>query len=230
MHIVRVAMVDWDGVIVDSISGLTRVGMESVAEIFPTDNLDGKVDELIAYFGGGSFASGFKDALKSLYPGEENKQKIEDCCQIALAKREKVYDQAKPFPGALKALQKIARNYRLVISSACEQAIIDNWLKRNGFAKGLFDAIYTLDDGGKDIHVQKVRKEFHGAIVLYAGDSCSDMKLVDLSIGVTESLRIRKRLFEEGARAVVKSIRSLEGALNVLSGHKEIFLCGRAAS
>ncbi len=149
-----VAMIDCDGVLADSMPVLIEVGIGSIGKFFPTEKLEERAEELIASFGGGSFASCFERALESLYPGGKNKENREKCCQVALAiNRESIYEQVKPFPGALEAVKKIARSYHLVLSSGLERTIIYKWLKRARIIMGLFDEIYGLEDGENDIHV-----------------------------------------------------------------------------
>jgi phosphoglycolate phosphatase-like HAD superfamily hydrolase len=228
-RVMDVVMSDFDGVVVNSIPTTISVCVECIGNFFPTEGLKERAKGLVASFGGRSFASTLETTLETLYPGEKNKKDREKCCRMILARRKSIYDQAKAFPGALKELSKIVRNYHLVLSSSLERTIIYNWLERAGFVKGLFEAIYGLEDGGKDIHVQLVRESFPGATMFYIGDSCSDMKLGDLAIGITPDFWIREQLFQAGARAVIESIRSSERALTVLSRHKKMFLCKRAA-
>lgn len=209
-----VVMLDCDGVLANSTPELIKVSIESIGKFFPVEKLDKKAEELVASFGGRSFASGFERALESLFPEEENKEKREKCCQIVAAKRTGIYDKVRPFPGALETVQKIIKNYHLVLSSGLERTIIEKWLKKNGFIRGLFDEIYSLEDGEKNIHVQLVREKFSDALmVVYVGDSFSDMKLGNFPIGVARNRRIQRQLLREGAQEVVSS---LEEVLNVL--------------
>lgn len=218
-----VAMSDCDGVLADSVPVLTEVSVEFVGKFFPTEKLKEQVEELVASFGGGSFTSCLKRALEYLYPGEGNRESREKCYQTALetlARRESIYDQVRPFPRALETIKKIAMSYHLVLSSGLERTIIYNWLGKAGFIKGLFEEIYGLEDGEKHFHIELVRKKFPGATVIYIGDSYSDMKLGDYSIGVARKASIQEQLLREGAKAVVSSIGSLERVLEALALNK----------
>lgn len=224
-----VVALDFDRVLANSIPQLIKVSIDVIGKSFPVEGLNEKAGKLVASFGGESFASSFKKALESLYPGKENEEEREKCCQIVVAKRESIYDKVDPFPGAIKVVQKITENYHVVISSVLERTIIDNWLARNGLMRGWFDEIYSLENGKKDVHIRLIRKKFSDdAVVFYVGDSFSDMKLGDIPIGIAGDLSIREQLFKEGARAVINYISSLERALKVFSRNKEIFFCGRA--
>ena len=117
---VDVAMVDCDGVIINSTPEICRVGIECVGKFFPVKNLEKKAEELVVRFGGEGFAAAFKKALESLFPGEKNKEKREKCCQMMIARRGEIYNKAKPFPGAIETVKKLARSYHLVISSGLE--------------------------------------------------------------------------------------------------------------
>lgn len=209
-----VIAVDCDGVLIKSTPELLKVSIECVGKFFPVKELNTKkAEELVALFGGESFASGFKKALESLFPGKENKEKREECCQIMIARRIEIYDKAKPFPGAIEVVKKLIKSYHLVISSGLERTVIDNWLERTGFGKDLFEMIYSEENGEKGIHLQLIRARYPGAAVFYVGDSLREMKLGDFSIGVARQPWHQEILLRGGAQAVISS---LEKIFNVL--------------
>jgi phosphoglycolate phosphatase-like HAD superfamily hydrolase len=209
-----VVTIDCDGTLMDSTPELLKVSKECVGKFFSVSELNiEKAEELVARFGGQGFASGFKKALEDLFPGEENNEKREKCCQMMIAKRKEIYDRVKPFPETIKTLERLSKKYHLVISSGLERNIIVNWLERNGFRKNLFETIYSLEDGSKDTHLQLIRMKYPGAGVFYVGDSLIEMRLGDVSIGIAKSPWHQELLLRGGAQLVVSS---LEKILNVL--------------
>lgn len=208
----NVAMVDCDGVIIDSIPEIRRVGIECVRKFFPVKNLEKKAEELVVRFGGEGFAAASKKALESLFPGEGNRKKREKCCQMMMARRMEIYDKAKPFPGAIETVKKLARSYHLVISSGLECDIINDWLGRNGLGKCWFEMICGEENGRKSAHLQLIRVTFPGAWVWCIGDSPTDM-LGDFPIGVAEQPWHKELLLEGGAQVVISSLKEIFNVL-----------------
>ena len=208
-----VFVTDCDGTMANSIPELFNGSIECIGNFFPVEGIEEKAEELVAHFGGESFASGLKRALESLFPGKENEEKREKCYKAIAAKRIEIYDKVKPFPGTIEAVKKLAKRYHLVVSSGLEHIILDSWLEKNGLGKDLFKIVYGLEDGKKDIHVQLVRKKFPGAKVFYAGDSIAEMKLGDFAIGVARRPWHQELLLRGGAWAVISSFKEI---LNIL--------------
>jgi len=214
VKIKKIVVCDCDGVMIDSTGEILEVSRECVGRFFPVEDLNiEKAEELVARFGGQSFASGFKKALESLFPGEENKEKREKCCQMMTSKRKGIYDKAKPFPGAIEAVKKLAKSYHVMISSGLERSIIDSWLERNGLGKNLFKGIYGLEDGGKDIHLKLIRAKYPWAKIFYVGDSLIEMKLGDFSIGVARQPWHQEILLRGGAQVVIPSLKKIFNVL-----------------
>lgn len=209
----NVVAFDCDGVLIDSNPELIKEGISRVGEIFPIKQFDEKkLKELVVLFGGEGFASGVKKALELLFPGKENEEKREKCLKVMMAKRIEIYERAKPFPGALETVKKLAKSYHLVISSGLERIIIDKWLKKNGLGK-FFEEIYSLESGEKETHPQLIRARYPNAKVFYVGDSIKEMKLGDFSIGVARETWHQELLLKKGAKVVISSLKDLETCL-----------------
>jgi phosphoglycolate phosphatase-like HAD superfamily hydrolase len=204
-----VVALDCEGVIMNSAPKLHKVCIECVREFFPISvkELNEKTEELVVRLGGESFASASKKALKLLFPEENHEEKRNKCCQMMAQRRKKIYRRVRPFPGAIEAVKRLAEEYHLVISSALERVIIDNWFKRNGFRENVFEAIYSLEDGEKSIHFQLIRTSYPNVKIFYVGDSLAEMRLGDFSIGVARRPLHQELLLTEGkARVVISSL------------------------
>jgi len=203
-----VAVVDCDGVIINSIPGIRRVSTECVGKFFPVEDLNKKLEKLVVRFGGEGFTAGSKKALESLFPEEEHRKKREECHQMIIARRREIYDKARPFPGAIEAVKLLSESFHLVISSALECDIIYYWLRRNGLGKGWFEMICGEEDGEKSTHLELIRRTFPGAWVWCIGNSPADM-LGDFPIGVAEQLWHKELLLAGGAGEVISALEEI---------------------
>jgi len=201
---------DCEGVLMDSMPTLINLSIECVRKYFNIQNIQvAKAEEMVLHFSGGTFVEGFWEALEFFVPGYDMK-KAEQCRRELLEKRAAVYKEVRAFPEVIGVLKQLSKDSHqvMVISSGLERDYIEKWLLKQNLM-GLFEAIYSGDDGKKKKHIQMLRHKYPGDKIVYIGDSLSEMKLGDKSIGLARQTWQAQPLKEAGASVIINSLDQL---------------------
>lgn len=118
----------------------------------------------------------FQKQIKKIFP-EASEKKLRTCAkEYTQRKNKEVFDQAGLFPETKKTLEKLSKKgHELIISSSTEEKVIRDILEKKGIL-GKFSEVYGCDSGSKEDHIKKVMKEKKPDMIVFTGDSRSDVK------------------------------------------------------
>jgi len=208
---VLVLIFDFDGVIIPT-KGLIGVALKYFKKYFNIQVTEEGIAKGVSSLSGGTFAEAYQKALRLFVPGydeERDKEKAERCYQEINEERAAIYKGTEVFPEVVDVLQRLSKNFHLIISSGLERTYIEEVLTKNGIIN-LFEAIYSVvEDGGKERHIQMVRESYPGKKILIIGDATLEMQLGVPAIGMARNSSQEQPLRMAGAKAVINSLNGI---------------------
>ncbi len=209
----KVLMIDFDGVILDSMKLHGKLASECM-----TKHLNMPPDESIKRYYA-TTGIPFSRQLELIFPEENSniKKKIE-LCEKEYNKRKikEVFSKATLFPDTATSLKIIKKlGFYCVISTSIERILTENLLKKHQINK-YFVFVMGKEEGNKREHIRKIM-EHKPKIIYFIGDSRSDATLNKfgvITIGMTGSknkgMLSKAELRKSGADYVVSSLAELQ--------------------
>lgn len=119
----------------------------------------------------------FPRQLEKIFPNANPALREQCSDEYAERKIREVFEKAKPFPETNKFFQALKkRGIPVIISSSTEAAMINRLLKKFGLIP-LVDHAFGLQEGTKPKHIDLMREKYKPSLVVFIGDSASDVAL-----------------------------------------------------
>ena len=161
----------------------------------------------------------FHKQLEIIFPDAKEKERELCATEYHERKISEVYDNAQPFPEVKDFLQKVHGKYPLLIATGTETPLVSSLLDRHELLPYI-DAVWGCEYGSKGERIGRAKKLFRPDIVIFTGDSASDVALSRIpnvvTVGRTGDQRgmlSREKLSSGGATRVMESFEELFGII-----------------
>ncbi len=206
-----VDMFDWDGCIYDTMKSHGILAATCMQKYFGTPFEDAKR----RYHS--TTGIPFDKQLEKIYPDASVELRSECATEYHRRKIDEVYYNSSPFKDVHKTLGYLGAIGHVTFVSSSTEATLINSLHERDKIDYYFEDVFGKDEGSKPQHISDVRSRWQPALLVFVGDSKSDVQLTghgaDITIGragpVESGMLTPEELVEAGADYATHDLRDM---------------------